>query len=351
MAISTADPRNSPSGIVLADCYVVLLVGGSSGEREISLKSGAALEEGLVSLKEQGTIRGFLRIEWLPDGRWDDGATVAPPAALLGNLPPNPLFLLGLHGGGGEDGSLQGLLSSLGIPFTGSGVAASALCMDKHLSRLLFQDAGYGVAPGALMVTGGIRAQQAQACQADGEGPWFVKPRRGGSSLATHCVTDWKDLVPALDDVWASGDEPLVEVAIQGVEVTVGLLDLGGELPEALPLVEICPHEGHFFDFQEKYTSDGAQEVCPPKNLGPERCQEVASIAQRAFRMAGCAGYARMDFIVPQDGPPVCLEINTLPGFTQRSLLPMAAGAVGICFSELVHKILDHALLASRPRI
>ena len=231
MVGSIADPRHSPSGIGLADCYVVLLMGGTSGEREISLKSGVALREGLVALKEQGTVRGYMCIEWLADGRWDDGATIAPPAAFLGNLPPNPLFLLGLHGGGGEDGSLQGLLSSLDIPFTGSGVAASALCMDKHLSRLLFQDAGYGVAPGALIGTDGVRAHQAQACQADGEGPWFVKPRRGGSSLATHCITDWKDLGAALDGVWASGDEPLVESAIQGGGSHRGTFGLGRQSP------------------------------------------------------------------------------------------------------------------------
>ncbi|MAE45418.1 MAG: D-alanine--D-alanine ligase [Planctomycetes bacterium] len=349
MAGCIADSAGADRMTDLTQRTVILLVGGSSGEREVSLQSGAALQQALEGLQDENRIRGLQRIEWMQDGRWSDDSTIAPPVAFLSNLPPNAVFLLGLHGGLGEDGSLQGLLSSLGLPYSGSGVQASALCMDKHQSRLLFSDNGLTVAPGALITEPTVGPEQAKTCRKDGGGPWFVKPRRGGSSLATTCVTSWQNIGPALDAVRSAGDEPLVEAAIDGVEVTVGLLDQDGDLPRALPLVEVRPAPGHFFDFEEKYTSSGAQEFCPPQVLEPARCAEVSALAQRAFRLAGCDGYARMDFIVPPDGPPVCLEINTLPGFTQRSLLPLAARAVGIGFQELVELILKRALKNRTP--
>lgn len=344
MAGFIADLARRGPALDLSRCTVMLLMGGTSGEREVSLSSGKSLQKVLNRMQAASLIRGYQTIEVLADGRWVDGSTTAPAAAFLGNLPPDPLFLLGLHGGAGEDGTLQGLLSSLGLVFTGSGVAASSLCMDKHLSRLLFSHGGIAVAPGALVPLGPLDPEFVQACGGEGPGPWFVKPRRGGSSLATSCVEEWGQLAPALDAVRASGDQALVEQAVLGVEVTVGLLDRRGNLPQALPLVEVSPHPGRFFDYEEKYSSGGADEFCPPRNLSPERCAEVSRLAQDAYRLAGCAGYARIDFIVPPTGAPICLEINTLPGFTQRSLLPMAAREAGISFDALVERILSAAI-------
>ena len=317
---------------------VVLLVGGTSTERAVSLESGRALRSALEALRAAGRIGGLREVEIAEDGAWLEAGERHPALGCPGLKSDEVVVLLGLHGGEGEDGTLQGALRQLGLPHTGSGVAASALGMDKWTSRLVVEAAGLRVAPGWLASPGG------PTVAAEGAGPWFVKPRRGGSSVATTRVDSATDLEPAIEAVAATGDQALVEGAVEGVELTVGVLEDPDGTPEALPLVEIVPRAGRFFDFEEKYSAEGAREVCPPESLTPDQCARTAQLGLRAYEALGCRGYARVDFILPPEGEAVFLEVNTLPGFTPRSLLPQAAAAAGLGFEDLVERVLQRAL-------
>jgi D-alanine-D-alanine ligase len=184
----------------------------------------------------------------------------------------------------------------------------------------------------------------ARAARAFGERGWFVKPRSGGSSVATWSVPAEGDLAEALRAVARTGDDVLVEEALSGVVCSCGVLEGPGSPPLALPAIEIQPAAGHFFDYRQKYASDGAREVCPPQSLTPEAHARVQRDALTLFRVSGCRGYARIDFIVAADGTPVLLEANTLPGLTARSLLPQEAAAVGMDYRSLCLWILGAAL-------
>lgn len=333
---------STPDG-ALAARTVLLLVGGTSPERGVSLESGRALGEALESLQSQGSIAGYRRIEIEADGTWREGSWTGGPLTWPDLEPASQVALLGLHGGEGEDGTLQGALRLRGLPHTGSGVAASALGMDKWASRLVAQAAGLEVAPGWLVREPADLAGEGGPAASEG-GPWFVKPRRGGSSVATSRAETSEQLAEAVDQVLATGDDALVETAVEGTEVTVGVLEGPDGTPRALPLVEIVPSAGRFFDFEEKYSSEGATELCPPRSLSGDRCAAIAKLGLRGFEAHGCEGYARVDLIVPAQGPPVFLEVNTLPGFTPRSLLPQAAAAEGLSFADLVRLVLERAI-------
>lgn len=336
MAPSTPDTA-------LAARTVLLLVGGTSPEREVSLESGRALLEALERLQGLGVIAGHRTIEIEADGTWTEAAWSGGALSLPDLDPESQVVLLGLHGGEGEDGTLQGALRLRGMAHTGTGVAGSALGMDKWASRLVAQAAGLTVAPGWL-----VRAQAdldgEGAPASSGAGPWFVKPRRGGSSVATSRAETPQQLMDAVREVLSTGEDALVETAVEGTEVTVGILEGPEGAPRALPLVEIVPSAGRFFDFEEKYSNAGATELCPPRSLSSERCERIAELGLRGFEAHGCEGYARVDLIVPDQGPPVFLEVNTLPGFTPRSLLPQAAAAEGLSFHDLVRHVLERAL-------
>jgi D-alanine-D-alanine ligase len=301
-----------------------------------------------------------LAVEIGRDGRWVvDGARLAAPEALA-RLPSDALFFLALHGGDGEDGTVQGFLELARRAYTGSGVAASALCMDKHATRLVLAAAGLAVAPALLVDPRGWasgRVELLSRARAFGPG-WYVKPNAGGSSVDTQRVDGERDLARAVDAVLASGDAALVEAAVAGVEATCGVVgNHSGEL-FAPPPVEITPHEGRFFDYQEKYSAQGAAEHCPPRSLGPATVERLRELALTAHRAARCDGYSRTDFIVPRaegaapqaaHGEPVVLEINTLPGLTERSLLPLAMRAAGFSGRDLCLAILALALEVRPP--
>jgi D-alanine-D-alanine ligase len=347
--IETSD-RTRRRAAELARTTVVVLYGGTSTEREVSLSSGRAVLAALAPAA--GVPAALLGVEVRADGRWVVGEQALPPARALGALPEDTLFFLGLHGGDGEDGTLQGFLRSARRRHTGSGVAASSLCMDKHLSRLCFAAAGLAVAPGAL-----VRAADAAAPSAAllarlgslGAAPWYVKPNRGGSSVATTRAAGEEQLDAGLRAASAGGSDVLVESHVAGLETTCGVIGNRGGPLRALPIVEIVPHEGRFFDYEEKYGEGGAREVCPPEHLTRAAQERLAGLALDAYRAAGCDGYARIDFIVPGDAAscePVVLEANTLPGFTPRSLLPQAAAAAGVDFRSLCLELCALALEA-----
>jgi D-alanine-D-alanine ligase len=334
----------------LEQADVVVLAGGVSGEREVSLLSGAEIARALSVDDGRGPARARL-VEIDERGRWKvEGQACGAPEGLarLGRV---DVFLLALHGGAGEDGTLQGFLETAGARYTGSGVAASALCMDKLALRALARDSGLSVARGLCLSRADVLRDARGALRtaaAFGGGGWFVKPRSGGSSVATFRVEAGGDLAAAALEVARTGDDVLVEEVLLGVECSCGVLERPGREPLALPAVEIVPAAGRFFDYQQKYASDGAREVCPPVALDAQAHARVQADALSIFRVAGCRGYARVDFIVTAAGEPVLLEVNTLPGFTARSLLPLEAAAVGVDYRSLCLWILAVAL--ARPR-
>ncbi|MBK7877528.1 MAG: D-alanine--D-alanine ligase [Planctomycetes bacterium] len=339
----------------LATLEVAVLMGGTSSEREVSLRSGEAVARALASAPEAGAPNGPARvrsIELAPDGRWVLDGRGADPLVVLRELQPSTVFFLALHGGRGEDGTLQGLLDALGRIHTGSGVEASALCMNKHLTRLALRDAGVRVASGRLVTTAAWRADAAALLRelaALSSTGFSVKPNRGGSSVATSLLDGAEGLRAAIETVLATGDDALVEERIRGAETTCGVLGNRGGALRSLTPVEIVPKDGRFFDYQEKYSSAGAQEFCPPRSLAPKTVARIGELALLAHAAAGCDGYSRIDFMIPRDasgveGEPVALEINTLPGMTARSLLPLAAGAEGLSFRALCVELVALAL-------
>lgn len=305
----------------MADRIAVLL-GGTSAEREVSLNSGAAV---LAGLREAGI----------------DAHGVDPRDADITQL-KNQGFrkaFIALHGRGGEDGTLQGLLELIGMPYTGSGVMASAISMDKLRSKLLWQGAGLPVAPWVALT----RAEFAQGLSEDEQQriaalglPLIVKPSREGSSVGMSRVTESGALTDALALAFQHDEEVLVEKWLSGPEFTVAVL---GE--EILPSVRIQP-AGVFYDYEAKYLSDETQYFCPGCEE-PSREQEMQSLVLKAWKVLGCSGWGRIDVMQDSDGLLYLLEANTSPGMTSHSLVPMAARQAGMSFSQLVVRILDLA--------
>jgi len=365
-------PSEASTSALLARAHVAVLAGGRSSEREVSLVTALAVREALQNdgaggdHGDGGDRRGPARVsavELRPDGRWAVGERELSPAHALAELADVDVFFLALHGGEGEGGTIQGLLAAEGRRFTGSDVRASAVSLDKVFCRDLAAQAGMRVPRGKAVDAeewaadpGGIVAEL-QAWERAVEG-WVVKPRCGGSSVGTVLVRRGEgsaaQLAGALESALAEAfrweDEALVEELVTGVETTGGVLEDHAGRPRALEPIEIRPHEGRFFDYDEKYSEGGARELCPPESLEPQTCARVRELSLRAHGLLRCAGYSRSDFIVPFDregrpaGEPVFLELNTLPGLTPRSLLPRACAVDGLGYRDLCLAILAAAL-------
>ncbi len=329
------------------DATVVVLLGGRSSERAVSLASGAAVAS---ALREASDGRGPARVvtvEISENGVWVFEGEEHVPEEALTRLPRAAVYFLALHGGEGEDGTIQGLLAATGRAHTGSGVAASALCMTKSWTRVVLSEAGLRVAPGLAidaLLWGHSRAAVLACARGLSTTGFAVKPDRGGSSVATFVLDDADGLEAAIEAVLATGDRALVEARIVGPECTVGVLGNHG-LAVALMPVEIVPKDGRFFDYEEKYSAGGASEHCPPQGIDASVCAVLRELAERAHAAAGCEGQSRVDFIVPKSGGlPVVLEINTLPGMTARSLLPLAAAQAGLAYRALCLYLVELAL-------
>jgi len=334
----------------LATCTVAVLSGGRSGEREVSLDSGRGIAE---ALRLDVPPREVSEVELAADGRWIVAGECYTAGAALERLAQVDVFFLGLHGGPGEDGTIQGLLESSGRAYTGSGVRSSALCMDKLALRTLATEAGVRVAPAVCLSRREWSEQRAAAearLDALPVGRWVVKPRGGGSSVDTFVVEQRAALSDAVPRAFTADAHVLVEAFIEGVEVSCGVLGNADEPPRALPTIEIRPASGHFFDYQQKYDPAGATELCPSESLDEPSEARVRELAARAHELGGCDGYSRVDFIVPPSGDPVLLEVNTLPGMTERSLLPQEAAEVGIDYRALCLFILERALHRAAAR-
>ncbi|URN99972.1 D-alanine--D-alanine ligase [Leclercia adecarboxylata] len=301
---------------------IAVLSGGTSAEREVSLNSGAAV---LAGLREGGVNAHLV------DPKETD-------VTRLKALGFDKVFIA-LHGRGGEDGTLQGLLDIIGLPYTGSGVMASAISMDKLRSKLLWQGAGLPVAPWVALT----RREFEQGLTASVTGriaalglPVIVKPSREGSSVGMSKVDNSDDISSALALAFQHDEEVLVEKWLSGPEFTVAML---GE--EILPSIRIQP-AGTFYDYEAKYLSDETQYFCP-SGLDAGREAEINALVLKAWHVLGCRGWGRIDVMQDSDGQFYLLEANTSPGMTSHSLVPMAARQAGMSFSQLVVRILDQA--------
>ncbi len=298
---------------------VAVLMGGRSAEREVSLVSGAAVADALAEAGYEVQ-------------RIDVGDDVA---KLLGQLDPRPDAVFNaLHGRLGEDGCIQGLLELMGLPYTHSGLLASALAMDKPMAKRLFEAAGIPVALGVIADRAAVLAGEAMAP------PFVIKPPNEGSSVGVHIIFEEEDLIEARKAAWPFGEQVLVERYIPGREITVAVM---GE--RALGALEIRPNNG-FYDYAAKYTEGKAIHLMPAP-LDPVSYGEALRLALLAHQVLGCRGVSRADFRYDDTagGPGrfYLLEVNTQPGMTPLSLVPEIAASVGISFRELVSWMVENA--------
>ncbi|MCG0278624.1 MAG: D-alanine--D-alanine ligase [Thermanaeromonas sp.] len=306
---------------------IAVLMGGPSSEREISLKSGEAVYQALVTKGHE-----VYKLDLSP----------RTPSELLNSRPD--LVFIALHGKPGEDGSVQGMLELLGIPYTGSGVLASAITMDKIVTKRLLQQAGLPTAPFLVFSRDQCLGQKlSQTIKEIRERlglPIVVKAPTQGSTIGTYIVRSEGEIAPSLSEALQYDNRVLVEKFLEGPEVTAAVL--GNEEPEVLPLIEIISHTG-FYDYKAKYTPGLSEHIIPPR-LPQEVQEKIKLIAKEAYAFTGCRGFGRVDFIVAGGKDPYILEINSIPGLTSTSLLPDAARAAGYSFPDLVQKIVDLAL-------
>jgi len=345
---------------------VIVMMGGPSAEHEVSLASGRMVVEALPRDRYEVSAIVIGR-----DGRWalrppEEIRALEPRPMDRALLPAKPsetlvgmqhlgradVVFLAFHGPFGEDGTLQGMLETLGIPYTGSGPLASALAMHKDKAKELFRLHGLTVPRGRVVSVEQVRTDLAAtvAYLLDAVGlPAVVKPNQGGSSLGVNVAASRSELEEALEAAARQDASVLVEERVVGMELTCPVLENEEDEPEALPVIEIVPQRGIFFDFASKYETGGADEIVPARIPDDVRdaCQEAALTAHRAL---GCRGFSRTDLIWTEKGP-VILEVNTIPGMTPNSLLPRSAKAAGIEFSALVDRLVRLALRrAARER-
>jgi D-alanine-D-alanine ligase len=335
------------------DPLVIVLSGGTSTERDVSLQSGEAVMEALRASIETGALKAKLEAITIEvDGRWRWRGNATDEQDSISSLPASCIVFNALHGGRGEGGGVQRALDKAGILYTGSGPDASALCMNKSTARVALAQAGLHCARGELISSLPEEARDLSALteqlldlSSDGHG-WFVKPNEGGSSAGVQKVTSVEDLLPAIRLVLMSGEEALVEAAVVGVELSAGVLGGSHNDLTAFTPVEIQPRSAGWFDIAEKYDDEnGAREACPPESVSAEVIHELKSAALIAHRATGCHGYSRTDFIYSSAGELIALEVNTLPGLTPRSLLPLEAAEDGVSFPELCMSVLSFAAL------
>jgi D-alanine-D-alanine ligase len=302
---------------------LALLSGGTSSERDVSLKGGNQVFDALNKDKYEVT-------------RYD-------PATDLANLVVDASKLdaafLVLHGPFGEDGTVQGFLDLLNVPYQGSGVLGSALAMDKWVSKRLYREAGLDVPPFEIVARG--ESIENDKVSKNVGYPLVVKPRFGGSSIGTSIVAAPEGLGDALEQAFVYDTHVMLEAFIEGPEVTGGVL--GNDTLELLPIVEIVPGSDYaFFDYEAKYKAGATSEICPAR-ISDSLSERAQAIAKTAHEALCCRGYSRTDMIIRNDMIYV-LETNTIPGMTPVSLFPLAAEAGGYTFEKLLDKLIALAL-------
>lgn len=302
-----------------------VLMGGQSSEREVSLKTGEAVYRSLVR-------SGY------------DAVAIDVGPALTQTMQEQlvEIAFLALHGPGGEDGAIQGFLETLGIPYTGSGVRASAIGMHKVATKTQLAAEGIPVPNGTVVLRGTAPSLARILTTCKLKLPVVVKPASQGSTIGVtivHKPSQWKE---ALRLAHQYDEEAMVEAFIPGHEVTVSLLGGADGAVTGLPAVEIVAPDG-FYDFSAKYEKGRTQYLCPAP-LSASVTRQIRQLASKTYQVLGCNGAARVDFRITPKGKPYVLEINTVPGMTETSLLPMAAGKAGISYDALTERILQSAL-------
>jgi len=309
------------------DKRAAVICGGKSAERKISLKTGQAIYD---ALKGQGV--DVIKLDPQNDEFYKNLITAEADVAFIA-----------LHGRYGEDGTIQGLLEMEGIPYTGSGVLASAMAINKIISKKIFRQEGILTPKFKVLNKGewesGSKVSIKKLVDKFGL-PIVVKPVLEGSSLGLSIVKKEKDLITAINEAFKYDTEVLIEEYIDGKEITVGIL--GNDEPIVLPIIEIKPKDG-VYNFEAKYTK-GMTEFIIPAQLKDSLYNQARKMSYRAYQALKCSGMARVDLMVAEDDKPYVLEVNTIPGMTETSLLPQAAQAADISFEELVIKILEYAL-------
>lgn len=333
---------------------VLVLMGGPSEEHEVSLATGEGILKNLNPRKYRS-----IPVVITKERRWllpqrdqkllsSKTVSVLPEKKALEELRkemrPDIIFVA-LHGKYGEDGTVQGLLESAGIPYTGSGILASALGMDKPRASAIFSQVGLRV-PEFFVVRAqsrnfGMRAKKLGW-------PLVVKPSNHGSSVGVSIVKEKKELNAALENSFKHSSEAIIQKFVKGREFTCGVLERGGKI-FPLPVTEILPKAGAFYDYRSKYASGGSQHIVGPR-MPKHITKKIQDAACLAHQSIGCSGMSRSDFILADDGTLHILEINTIPGMTPTSLLPEAAKAAGINFSELLDIIIETAHANSHKR-
>lgn len=344
---------------------VVVLAGGISTERDVSLSSGTMIYRALKKRGHQAILLDvYLGYEWIPssegeaidnifdkDKDWAESlgsiSEENPDIELIKAMRPDgeknffgpnviaicqaaDVVFMALHGENGENGKIQACFDLMGITYTGTDYVSSALSMDKGLSKELF--AYHGVPTPA-----GIRLRKGQKQEKTVPFPCIVKACCGGSSVGVSIALKEEEYEKALQEAFLYDDEVIVEQYIEGREFSVGVMD-----GRALPIIEIAPLQG-FYDYKNKYQPGSTIETCPAL-LSEEKTKEIQDYAEQAFRVLRLKNYARMDFMMNKEGEVFCLEANTLPGMTPTSLLPQEAAAEGVSFEELCERIMSTAL-------
>ncbi|MGN0076188.1 MAG: D-alanine--D-alanine ligase [Parafannyhessea sp.] len=312
----------------VTQCSVVVLAGGWSDEREISLQSGRACQKALGQA-------GFEKVDFLDVAEPDFVKKLAD-----GNY---DVAFVAMHGRYGEDGCIQGLLEIMHIPYTFSGVLASATGTEKEVAKSIYRSAGIPV-PEGVDLKGDTQVDDKMAAELVNKLglPIFVKPAANGSSFGVSRVTSADELAAAVAKAGSEGDRVLVESCIEGTEISVPVI--GNDNPHALPIIEVVTG-ADFYDSKVKYEPSALHHVIPAR-LPEAAYAKAQELAVRAHKALGCLGASRSDFIVKSDGTPVILETNTIPGMTESSLMPDSARHEGIEFPELCRKFVEYALEA-----
>jgi len=335
---------------------VAVLMGGKTPEHEISLTTGKEVVRYLSKSKykvlpvaisrngkkwQQITTKKLLS---LPDPLILRGANKELVTTSRGEIQsinqmtekPDVVFIA-MHGPYGEDGTVQGMLELASIAYTGPGVLASALAMDKVMFRKVMLGEKIPIPKYVAVEKGELKSKVFRVL---GSPPFFVKPHNQGSSVGSSIVKAKKDLSKALNLAYQYSDIALVDEYIEGKEITCGVL--GNKHPSPLPLIEIIPKKGEFFDYDSKYTESGAEEIVPAR-ISKKMERKIQQMAVDVYSAIGCRGFSRVDFIIRNNGQPVVLEVNTIPGLTPMSLLPKAALVNGLSYPKLVDKIIEYA--------
>ena len=310
---------------------IAVLCGGRSAERDVSLKSGAQVQSALRELGHEVVPVDIDRNTWdqLRDGGFG-------------------CVFNALHGRLGEDGTVQGMLELLGLPYTGSGVLASALCMDKARAAAVMAAAGLDVPEfDELEIKGAVVAETVEQLIEKYALPLVIKPVREGSTIGLTIARDEDAVASGLVLAAKYDRRVLVQKFQTGTEITVGVLATPDI--QVLPTLEIVS-ENPVYDYDAKYTAGRSHHIIPAR-ISERAREEAATAAGRAFQVLGCSGMARVDIIVDADGTPWLLEVNTVPGLTALSLLPDAAKAAGITFGELCRRLIEHAVMRHQSKV